>query len=220
VVTPRQVKAVEINALWYNALKISEALCRAAGDAAQAASLGAEAERMKGAFGQAFWDPEASACYDVIKDGVADRSLRPNQIFCLSLPFPLLEGERARSVLRVVEEHLLTPRGLRSLAPSDPHYVPRYEGGVAQRDGAYHQGTVWSWLLGPYIEALVRVDGEAGKAKGIALMEAFAPHLDEACIGSVSEIFDAEAPHAPRGCFAQAWSVGELLRVGRDVLAL
>jgi predicted glycogen debranching enzyme len=220
VVTPRQGKAVEINALWYNALRITQALCEAGGDTGTAWSLRSEADRTRTAFEKTFWDPKAGACYDVIKDGVPDASLRPNQVFCLSLPFPLLEGARARSALKVLEAQLLTPRGLRSLAPGDPHYVPRYEGGVTQRDGAYHQGTVWSWLLGPYIEALVKVEGEAGKAKGRELLQAFAPHLEEACVGSVSEIFDAEAPHAPRGCFAQAWSVAELLRAGGDLLGL
>jgi predicted glycogen debranching enzyme len=217
VVTPRQGKAVEINALWYNALRITAGFCRSAGQEAQASALEAEAQKTWLAFQQAFWKADGPYCYDVLGPEGPDSSLRPNQIFCLSLPFVLLEGERAAQVLAAVESHLLTPRGLRSLSPQDARYVPRYEGGVMQRDGAYHQGTVWSWLLGPYVDALVKVKGEAGKAQALKVLQDFAPHLDEAGLGTVSEIFDAEAPHAPRGCIAQAWSVGELLRVSLDL---
>jgi predicted glycogen debranching enzyme len=213
VVTPRQGKAVEINALWINALKITAGLCLAGGLAPEAKSLEDEAARALSAFEAAFWNPTLNCCYDVLGSGAPDASLRPNQIFCLSLPFPLLSGAKAEAVLGVVTQKLLTPRGLRSLSPDDPRYRGRYEGGVAQRDGSYHQGTVWSWLLGPYIEAVIRLHGEAGRAQAKALLEGFAPHLDEAGLGTVSEIFDGDAPHAPRGCIAQAWSVGELLRV-------
>jgi predicted glycogen debranching enzyme len=218
VVTPRRGKAVEVNALWYNALRITQELALAAGRDSEAGDLGLRADKARESFGKTFWNASADCCFDVIGEEGPDPSLRPNQIFCLSLPFPLLDGDRARLLLQTVENQLLTPRGLRSLSPRDPRYAPRYEGGVLQRDGAYHQGTVWAWLLGPYVEALVRVRGEAGKAQARGILSGFEPHLDEACLGSVSEIFDAEAPYRPRGCVAQAWSVAELLRVGLDLL--
>lgn len=217
VVTPRRGKAVEVNALWYNALRITQELAQAAGRDSEAKDLGQQADKARESFGGAFWNAPAGCCFDVIGEAGPDPSVRPNQIFCLSLPFPLLDGERARLLLQTVEAQLFTPRGLRSLSPRDPRYVPRYEGGVVQRDGAYHQGTVWAWLLGPYVDALVRVRGEAGKAQARGILVGFEPHLDEACLGSVSEIFDGDAPHRPRGCVAQAWSVAELLRVGLDL---
>jgi predicted glycogen debranching enzyme len=218
VVTPRQGKPVEVNALWYNALRITGELAQAAGQSGPAGDLSKRADGAREAFERVFWNAPAGCCYDVIGEDGPDPSVRPNQIFCLSLPFPLLDADKSRLLLKTVEEQLLTPRGLRSLSPHDPRYVPRYEGGVAQRDGAYHQGTVWAWLLGPYLEALVRVRGEEGKADARSILADFEPHLDEACLGTVSEIFDGEAPHAPRGCPAQAWSVAELLRVCLDVL--
>ena len=219
VVTPRQGKAVEVNALWFNALRISLELCLAAKKTELVAGLAREAESCRLAIAKAFWNPAADCCYDVIDGAQADASLRPNQLFCLSLPFPLFEGARAESILKAVEKKLLTPRGLRSLSPDDPRYSPRYEGGVRERDGAYHQGTVWGWLLGPYCEALIRVRGKAGKATAQKLIEGFSPHLDEACIGTASEIFDGEAPHAAKGCPAQAWTVAELLRIQLDFLS-
>jgi glycogen debranching enzyme len=148
---------------------------------------------------------------------------RPNQIFAVGgLPFSLLEGEQAKQVVAAVEEKLLTPLGLRSLAPSEPDYQPHYQGGVRQRDGAYHQGTVWPWLIGPFVEAWVRVHGNTAAAKQEARAKFVAPlltHLDDAGLGHVSEIADAAAPHAPRGCPFQAWSVGELSRLEQVVLA-
>jgi predicted glycogen debranching enzyme len=219
VVTPRHGKAVEINALWINALCISAELCSAAGDPAQAQALQAEAAASKIAFEKAFWNPKTGSCFDVIQDSGADASLRPNQIFCLSLPFPLFENEKALQILSLLEAKLLTPRGLRSLSPDDSRYVPRYQGGVQQRDGSYHQGTVWSWLLGPYAEALIRFRGELGKTQVRELLKNFEPHLEEAGLGTVSEIFDGDAPHGPRGCIAQAWSVAELLRIQIDFLS-
>lgn len=218
VVTPRQGKPVEVNALWYNALRIGQKLAQDAGQAKTAGVLAGQADRARDSFERIFWNASWGCCYDVIAEDGPDPAVRPNQIFCLSLPFPLLDADRGRLLLKTVEEQLLTPRGLRSLSPRDPRYSPRYEGGVAQRDGAYHQGTVWAWLLGPYLEAIVRVRGEEAKADVRRILADFDPHLDEACLGTVSEIFDAEPPHAPRGCPAQAWSVAELLRVYLDVL--
>ncbi|HTB22645.1 MAG TPA: amylo-alpha-1,6-glucosidase [bacterium] len=218
VVTPRRGKPVEVNALWYNALRIAQEFSRAAGREDLVKDLSAQADRVRAAFEQVFWNAEEGCCYDAIGAEGPDPSVRPNQIFCLSLPFPLLDADKSRLLLETVEAQLLTPRGLRSLSPRDTRYVPRYQGGVSERDGAYHQGTVWAWLLGPMIEAMVRVRGEAGKEQARALLRGFEPHLEEAGLGTVSEIFDAEAPHAPRGCPAQAWSVAELLRVGLDLL--
>ncbi|HEV7517699.1 MAG TPA: amylo-alpha-1,6-glucosidase [Thermoanaerobaculia bacterium] len=214
-VTPRQGKPVEIEALWVNALQILAGLERRLGDAgtaAEAARLDGKAERARLRFGELFWNPASGYLYDCIDGDERDASLRPNQLLALSLPFPLLAGERAESVLRAVERQLLTPVGLRTLAPDDPRYRPRYEGSPAERDGAYHQGTVWPWLLGPYLTALVQVRGEAGQERARAILEAFTPHLWDAGIGTVGEIYDGDPPHLPRGCVAQAWSVGELLR--------
>jgi predicted glycogen debranching enzyme len=219
VVTPRIGKPVEIQALWANALAISAELEERFGRADEAGKLRARAEQVRKTLVERFWNEE-TGLFDVVggPDGDGrDGSIRPNQIFALSLPFPLLDGDRAERLLALVESKLLTPRGLRTLSADDPAYRPIYTGGPLERDGAYHQGTVWPWLLGPYVTALVRVRGEEGKRQGRKILEAFAPHLDEAGIGTVSEIFDAEPPHAPRGCPAQAWSVAELLRAAIEV---
>jgi predicted glycogen debranching enzyme len=217
VVTPRTGFPVEIQALWANALAITAELCERFGEEARAAELRRRAEQVRARFVERFWNEESGGLYDVINENGNDASIRPNQIFALSLPFPLLEGERAERLLSLVESKLLTPRGLRTLSADDPRYRPIYIGGPLERDGAYHQGTVWPWLLGPYITALVRVRGEEGKRQGREILKAFAPHLAEAGIGTVSEIFDADPPHAPRGCPAQAWSVAELLRAAVEV---
>ena len=154
----------------------------------------------------------------MIDDGRKDASIRPNQIFALSLPYPLLPKDKAKGVLAVIEQKLLTPYGLRSLAPDDPSYRGRYEGGPAARDAAYHQGTVWSWLLGPYIDALVKTQRRAAaRRRHGRRWPGLVPHLQEAGLGTISEIFDGDAPHTPRGCPAQAWSVGEALRVFNDL---
>jgi len=212
--TPRHGKPVEINALWYNALSIQEELERRWGTPETADVFRKRAAAVRDRFKSAFWNAQRGCLFDVIggPDQKPDDSIRPNQIFALSLPFPLLTGEKAEAVLDVVTRDLLTPRGLRSLAPDDPRFVPRYEGNQWQRDKAYHQGTVWSWLLGPFITALVRVRGEKGIARGLEIIRLFEPHLREAGVGTVSEIFDGTPPHQPRGCIAQAWSVGEILR--------
>jgi len=213
VITPRHGKPVEIQALWYNALSILADLRKRAGQAEESAALLGRAKQVKERFVAAFWNESASCLYDVVDGDAKDASIRPNQIFALSLPYPLLPKDKARAVLAIVEEQLLTPYGLRSLAPTDPHYRGRYEGGPAARDASYHQGPVWSWLLGPYADALVKTNGAVGKPKARKAIEAIAPHLREEGLGTISEIFDGDFPHTPRGCPAQAWSVGEALRV-------
>jgi predicted glycogen debranching enzyme len=226
VVTPRIGKPVEINALWYNALEFMAELAQAQGQAGAAKRCAGLAGRVRESFAARFWYREGGYLYDVV-DGPADspdpaargddRRLRPNQIFAVSLPRPLLEGPRARAVVDACARELWTPCGLRSLAPGDPAYAPAYRGGPAERDAVYHQGTVWSWLLGPFATAHYRVYGDAAAAR--AWLAPAAGHLRDACLGSISEIFDAEPPHAPRGCFAQAWSVAEVLRAWSDLTA-
>lgn len=212
VVTPRQGKAVEINALWYNALRIMAAFARRFGQETEHRDLCRRAEQVKAAFLAAFWNESQSGLYDYIDGDHRDAAIRPNQIFALSLPFALLDGHKAQQVLQIVESKLLTPAGLRSLAPEDPAYRPRYGGDPWSRDSAYHQGTVWAWLLGPYITALVRVRGEHGRRQAHQLIAGLQAHLLDGGLGTIAEIFDAEPPHTPRGCIAQAWSVAEILR--------
>ena len=217
VVTPRTGKAVEINALWYNAHRIFARLLKLNGDIQEAKSFKLKARQIRQQFLIAFWNEELGYLNDVVNEEEKDSSLRPNQLFALGLCFPLIKGKQARSVLQIVQEKLLTPYGLRSLAPDDANYKGTYAGNIEQRDGAYHQGTVWSWLIGPYIDALF--NNYDKKSASIMAQQAINPlviHLNDAGIGSISEIFDGDAPHAPRGCIAQAWSVGELLRVIRQ----
>ncbi len=190
-----------------------------AGRADESADLAARAKRVRDRFVELFWNDEASCLLDVVRGDQRDASIRPNQIFALSLPFPLLPKDKAKGVLSVVEEKLLTPYGLRSLSPDDPAYRGRYEGGPIERDSAYHQGTVWSWLLGPYADALIKTSGAVGKTKARKLIEGLLPHLREEGLGTISEIFDGDAPHAPRGCPAQAWSVAEALRIYSECAA-
>jgi predicted glycogen debranching enzyme len=217
VVTPRIGKPVEINALWCNALAILAEL-RARYQQPGAAELAARAQAAQEKFAATFWNEHAGYLYDVINGDDKDASLRPNQLLALSLPHLLLPPEQGLRVLKAVEQKLLTPVGLRSLAPGEPNYHPRYEGGVHARDGAYHQGTVWGWLLGPYLTALVRLRGDAGRAHARAMVDNLASRLGEAGLGTLSEIYDADPPFTPRGCIAQAWSVAEILRVCRDDL--
>ncbi len=213
VVTPRSGKAVEINALWYNALAIYARLLQTVGRKKKTSKIYQTlAEKVMKRFSQIFWNPEGGYLFDVVDGEHRDGAIRPNQILALSLPFPLLGRNRARQVLQTIENHLLTPVGLRSLSPQDPDYHPTYQGNPFLRDSAYHQGTVWAWLLGPYLTALVRVRGKTGQKQGLKLLQAVRNHLSEAGIGQISEIFDGDAPHTPRGCIAQAWSVAEIGR--------
>jgi predicted glycogen debranching enzyme len=212
VVTPRYGKAVEINALWYNALAIYARLLQTVGRKEDADTYQTLAKKVIKRFVQLFWNPEGGYLFDVVNGEQRDGAIRPNQILALSLPFALLGRNRARQVLKTVEDHLLTPVGLRSLSPHDPAFQPTYQGDTYLRDKAYHQGTVWAWLLGPYLTALVRVRGKTGRKQGLKLVQAVQNHLSESGIGQISEIFDGEAPHAPRGCIAQAWSVAEIAR--------
>ena len=214
VVTPRAGKPVEIQALWYNALRSMEDFARRFQDEARADEYAALAAQARASFNELFWNEEAQCLYDVVDGNERDASLRPNQIFAVSLPHTMLTWERARRVIAIVERELLTPYGLRSLAPSDPRYRGRYEGDAQSRDSVYHQGTVWAWLLGPFITAYLRVCGESlpARAQATQWLEGLREHLGVAGLGQVSEIFDADAPHTPRGCIAQAWSVAEALR--------
>jgi predicted glycogen debranching enzyme len=213
VVTPRRGKPVEIQALWYNALCIMEELARRFGDEAGRKSYHNMAAVTNSAF-PLFWNEKDNCLYDVINGGTPDASIRPNQIFAVSLPYTMLSPERARAVVGKVREHLLTPYGLRSLAPSDPQYRGRYQGGPVERDGAYHQGTVWPWLMGPFITAYVKVNGgsDAARRQAAEWLLPLKDHLADAALGQISEIFDGDAPQRPVGCAAQAWSAAEALR--------
>ena len=170
-------------------------------------------------FAPLFWNEAENCLYDCIDGDTKDGAIRPNQIFVVSLPNHLLGHEQEKSVVEIVERELLTPYGLRSLSPRDSRYRPHYSGDQWSRDSAYHQGTVWGWLLGPFLQAYRRVNGddEAARAQVKAWLEPMLEHLNHAGLGSISEIFDGDAPHLPRGCFAQAWSVAETLRVWAEV---
>jgi predicted glycogen debranching enzyme len=213
VVTPRRGKAVEIQALWYNALRLLESWTRQEqGDAVAAARYSDLAARARASFNARFWFAGGGHLYDVVdgEEGTDDESCRPNQLFAFSLEHPILARERWDDVLQVVTDRLLTPVGLRSLAPGSPGYHPRYDGDLRHRDAAYHQGTVWGWLIGPYVDAWARVHGDARAAR--PLLDGLLAHLRDAGVGQLSEIFDAEPPYTPRGCIAQAWTVAEVLR--------
>lgn len=215
VVTPRMGKPVEIQALWYNALRIFSELLQLNGQQGDAIVVNVSAEKVKQNFEEKFWYAEGSYLYDnILPDGKPSAEFRPNQLFAISLPFALIEGDKARMILQMVEEQLYTPVGLKTLPKTDAHYVPVYGGDPFHRDAAYHEGTVWSWLLGPYVDAIVKTSGDRSKAQEV--INNFKYHLEEAGVGTVSEIFDAEPPHHPRGCIAQAWSVAEILRVIKD----
>jgi predicted glycogen debranching enzyme len=214
VVTPRRGKPVEIQALWYNALCIMEDLARRLGDEAAQKRYRGMATVANWAFNRLFWNEKDNCLYDVVNGGPPDPSIRPNQIFAVSLPYSMLPPDRAKAVVAKVQEHLLTPYGLRSLAPSDPQYRGRYTGGPSERDGAYHQGAVWPWLMGPFITAYVKVNGgtQVARAQAAEWLKPLQDHLSDAGLGHISEIMEGDAPHRPCGCIAQAWSVGEVLR--------
>jgi predicted glycogen debranching enzyme len=211
VVTPRRGKPVEINALWFNAVSLLAGWLRSfERDASQ---LEAVAERTRASFNRRFWYDEGQYLYDIV-DGAAgdDAALRPNQIFALALRHPILDRARWQRIVDVVAERLLTPYGLRTLAPGHPDFKAQYFGDLRSRDAAYHQGTVWAWLMGPFIDAWLRVyPSRVEEAR--SFLAAFDNHLSDACVGTISEVFDATEPYVPRGCVAQAWSVAEVLRV-------
>jgi len=219
VVTPRIGKPVEINALWYNALRITAEWAAKLGEADQAARFANHAQAVCDSFNQRFWNEDAGCLYDVLGSTHQDASIRPNQLFSISLPFPLLDGGRAKSVVTVVHDKLLTPMGLRTLAPEDPAYRPRFDGGMASRDSAYHQGTVWPWLIGPFVSAYLYAFGRNADSLGYCdrILKAVEEQLDACCLGSISEVYDGEAPQQPGGCPAQLWSVAQLILARRVV---
>lgn len=210
VVTPRRGKAVEINGLWYNALRLLEGWLREEGQEGAAQAMAEHAQRARQSFNQFFWYAEGNYLYDLIEPE-EDHACRPNQLLAFSLAHPVLDESRWKAVLEAVHKELVTPVGLRSLSRHHPDYKSKYFGDLRARDAAYHQGTVWAWLMGPFIDAWLKVypDDKAGARK---FLEGFQAHLDHGCVGSINEIFDADPPFAPRGCVAQAWSVAEVLR--------
>jgi len=213
-VTPRRGKAVELNALWFNALKLLEGWLRENGESDAALRYGQHAERAREFFNRRFWFEEGGYLYDVVDvDGgsASDSSCRPNQLFAISLDHPVLDPERWSSVINVAEKKLLTPVGLRTLSPDDANYKPIYGGDLRSRDGAYHQGTVWAWLIGPFIDAWLKVHPH-DRTTARKFLQRFPEHLSEAGMGTISEVFDAGEPHAAGGCIAQAWSIAEVLR--------
>ena len=212
VITPRTGKPVEIQALWYNALCVMSDLAKRFGDDEDHSRYTAMADLAKLSFNALFWNESGKYLFDVVENGDRDVSVRPNQIFAASLHHTMLDDERARMVVENVEAELLTPVGLRSLSPNDARYVGVYIGSPFERDSAYHQGTVWAWLIGPFVDAYRRVYPQR-EDRVARIMEGFAEHLHDAGVGQISEIFDADPPHSPRGCPAQAWSVAEVLRV-------
>ncbi|NRD44547.1 amylo-alpha-1,6-glucosidase [Corallococcus exiguus] len=211
VVTPRRGKAVEINALWFNALRLMAGWAERLG--LESGPYRGAAEKAQGSFNQRFWNEAGGCLYDVVdgEDGREDASVRPNQVFAISLKHPVLKRDKWAQVLEVVRRELVTPVGLRSLAPGSRDYKPKYDGDLRARDAAYHQGTVWGWLIGHYVDATLKVSPDIKAVR--ALLSGMEDHLSHAGIGQISEIFDATEPYRPRGCFAQAWSVAEALRV-------
>lgn len=203
-VTPREGKAVEINALWYNALRFMEECAERVGRRFEHGGLAAEVKKN---FVRKYWNREGGYLYDVVGDGSRDASLRPNQLFAVFLPFQLIEGEKAEKMLSVAMRELLTPFGIRTLAMGDPRYRGVYRGGIWERDAAYHQGTAWVWLLGPFFTALRKV-GWFPKSRewaGVFLKNLLSNYPQDAGVGAISEIFDGDEPHKPRGCISQAW---------------
>jgi predicted glycogen debranching enzyme len=214
VVTPRRGYPVEIQALWFNALCIMEELAEQLGDPIGRKRFGSMATLAKWSFNRLLWNEKGGYLYDVVNGGPPDASIRPNQIFAVSLPHTMLSPDRAKLVVDTVRRHLLTPYGLRTLAPSDPQYRGKYTGDQRSRDSAYHQGTVWPWLIGPFITAYIKVNGncEAARQQAETWLSSIKDHLADAGVGQISEIFEGDSPHRPVGCIAQAWSVAEVLR--------
>jgi predicted glycogen debranching enzyme len=220
VVTPRRGKPVEIQALWYNALRVVEGLAARFRDAARQRQFRELADRARSRFEPLFWNPGTGCLFDCVDGEMRDGSIRPNQVLAISLPHTMLSPAVAAQALQVVERELLTPFGLRSLSPSDPHYVGRYEGGPAERDRSYHQGTVWPWLMGPFITAYVRIHRRSARARQQAArwLDGFSQHLMDGCLGQITEIADGDPPQRALGCTAQAWSVAEILRAAVEDL--
>jgi predicted glycogen debranching enzyme len=220
VFTPRWGKPVEIQALWFNALKDMMELSEAQGDDATKKRCGQWSRKAKSNFAPLFWNDEAGCLYDCVNDEGRDGAIRPNQIFAVSLPHRLLGAQQEKRVVATVQRELLTPVGLRSLSRQDAQYRGIYIGDQWQRDISYHQGTVWGWPIGAFFSAYLKTNrhSERARAQVRSWMEPLQMHLDTAGLGSISEIFDGDAPHTPRGCFAQAWSVAEPLRVLLDEL--
>ena len=219
VVTPRSGMPVEIQALWFNALKVMEDFATRFGCLDDRIRFRSISDLLKETFNQVFWNEQAGCLYDVINrasDGVSkdDASIRPNQILAVSLTHTMLSPKRARAVVDLVERELLTPCGLRTLNRANPNYAGHYQGDARSRDGAYHQGTVWPWLLGPFVTAYIKVNGNTDEVRQrtLQMLKPLEAHLSQAGLGQISEIFDGDEPHVPRGCFAQAWSVAEVLR--------
>ena len=213
VATPRHGKPVEINALWYNALRIMESLCEKFDE--DASAYRTRANQVKESFNAKFWDSSNQCLFDVVDGDEPDDHIRPNQVYAVSLPFSLLPEEQEKAVVALVEKELFVGCGLRSLAPDHPDYHGIYCGALAKRDAAYHQGTAWGFLLGGFFSAYMKVNhhSSSAAANAVRMLEPVRKHLtDSGCIGSISEIFDGDTPHNPRGCYAQAWSVGEVLR--------
>jgi predicted glycogen debranching enzyme len=216
VITPRIGKPVEIQALWFNALKSMADLAEAFGDLEDKARYDAMADLAKQSFNHVFWNAEENCLFDVVMNGKRDGAVRPNQIFAVSLKHAILDDEeKARKIVEKVETELLTPVGLRSLSPKNADYRPIYTDSPLDRDSAYHQGTVWAWLIGAFVDAYRKTFPD-NETRIEEILEGFKNHLTEAGIGQISEIFDADFPHTPRGCPAQAWSVAEILRVSKD----
>lgn len=217
VVTPRYGKAIEINALWYNALKISELLEKRLGDSKLSNKYQGLAEKFEQNFISTFWYEQGNYLYDVVRGDFKDSSLRPNQAIATSLDFIALNTEQAKNVLSIIKQKLLTPFGLRTLTPDDLNYRGAYFGDVVGRDASYHQGTIWAWLIGPYCRGLLKNHGVSAKPEVRKIIEELSENLQVAGIGSLSEIFDGDFPHKARGCPAQAWSVAEALDIWKRV---
>ncbi|MCL5055566.1 MAG: glycogen debranching enzyme N-terminal domain-containing protein [Firmicutes bacterium] len=212
IVTPRNGACVEVNALWFNSLRIMEELADRVGMFEHSRNYADLAFKVSSSFNQKFWNEEQKALYDYIGQAGPDSTIRPNQIFALSLPFSILPKEKEKKVFNIINERLYTPYGLRSLDPLHKDYKGVYQGDRWLRDGAYHQGTAWPWLLGPFMTALVKLEGEKARPKVRELLNPILAHLLDAGIGQISEIFGGDFPHHPSGCIAQAWSAAEVLR--------
>jgi predicted glycogen debranching enzyme len=221
VVTPRYGKPVEIQALWYNALRTMEDLGQRFGDEANAGHWKGLGDAAQSRFVELFWNESTECLFDVVNGDDRDASIRPNQVFAVSLPHSMLPSDKATKLLAAVERELLTPYGLRSLAPSDSQYRGRYEGDPLSRDSAYHQGTVWPWLMGPFVTAYLKVNGRSANAcrQAEQWVNGLRTFMQGEGVGQLPEVFDGDAPHRAGGCLAQAWSVAELLRVCVEELA-